>query len=101
MRSWRARRRRCSSSCCEGSSGRSRKQDLRMARYIGGKSLAKARKAFHQAATELAFYRFRVARGIKHPDLSLEAEHFHTLGEIQKRISALTPTSAFVAIEPV
>ena len=29
-----------------------------------GERLAAARKAFHQAATELAFYRFRVVRGV-------------------------------------
>ncbi len=70
-----------------------RKADVRDARQRGGRALAAARKAFHQAATELAFYRFRVARGAKRPDPQIEAEHFHTLSEIQKRITALSSPS--------
>ena len=67
-----------------------RKADLRQARAVGGRALSAARKAFHQAATELAFYRFRVARGIKRPDPQIEADHFRNLSEIQKRIVALS-----------
>ena len=66
---------------------------------IGGRPLA-ARKAFHQAATELAFYRFRVARGIKQPDPQIEQDHF-LLGEIQKRIAALTPVMNAIPVMPL
>jgi protease PrsW len=74
-----------------------RKADLAQARAIGGRSLASARKAFHQAATELAFYRFRVARGIKQPDPQIEADHFRNLSEIHRRVEGLTPRFAPVA----
>ena len=78
-----------------------RKADLRLARMIGGRPLAAVRKAFHQAATELAFYRFRVARGIKQPDPQIEQDHFLALGEIQKRIAVLTPVMNAIPVMPL
>jgi RsiW-degrading membrane proteinase PrsW (M82 family) len=71
------------------SSLRGRQHDLREAWRRGGRALLAARRAFHQAATDLAFHRFRVARGITPFDPEAEVEHFHTINEIQKRIAAL------------
>jgi hypothetical protein len=71
---------------------RARRADLRQAKLRGGRPLAAAHRAFHQAATELAFYRFRVARGLKQPDPQVEAEHYRALSDIQKRIAALSPS---------
>jgi RsiW-degrading membrane proteinase PrsW (M82 family) len=69
---------------------RGRRDDLRAARQRGGRTLAGARRAFHQTATDLAFHRFRVSRGITQADGEIEAGYFRALGEIQKRIAAMT-----------
>jgi hypothetical protein len=72
------------------SSLRGRSEDLREANRRGGRALAAARRAFQQAVTDLAFYRFRVSRGITPPDPDAEAAHFRTINEIQNRIAALS-----------
>jgi RsiW-degrading membrane proteinase PrsW (M82 family) len=68
---------------------RARQVDLREANRRGGRALAKARRAFQQAVTDLAFYRYRVSRGITPADPEAEAAHFQTINGIQNRIAAL------------
>ncbi|MCS7032568.1 MAG: PrsW family intramembrane metalloprotease [Phycisphaerae bacterium] len=63
---------------------RSRAADLAAARRIGGRALARARKRLHQALTELAFYRARVARGLRHRDAATEIELISAIRRIEQ-----------------
>jgi hypothetical protein len=63
-----------------------RRDEVRVARAQGGSKLAKLHRAFQQTATELAFHRFRVDRGVAAPNPETDAKFFRTLNDLQTRI---------------
>jgi RsiW-degrading membrane proteinase PrsW (M82 family) len=82
--------------------GRLRKEALREARREGGKPGRRLRRAFHQAGSELAFLRERIARGLLAWDASSAEQHLRyerAFRDLRGRLGPLAflPARAFRA----
>jgi len=80
--------------------GRLRKRALQESQREGGKPGRKLRRAFHQAASELAFLRERIARGILPWESSSAEQHLRyesVFGDLRGRLGPLAflPAEAF------
>ena len=82
---------------------RSRRQALREAKRQG-RAARRAREAFHDAATELGFFRHRLGRGVVPPTAAAQEEREHVERVRQLRAAAPATTAAALpapAVAPV